>query len=440
MRSAVFESRHRNPIDTVWVVQSLGKRDFVDELIAVTRERDATAYLYVMLRENGDIGVQWEQPGVDHLREYRIVEPGGSGCPHCAIIDAALQLSAVLPLDLLRMARLQTQYERVLRAGMLPSPAFARQSMSRDVTWLADCHGAPGNPHTAADCAEHAALGPAVVNDRLDIDLAEAALPRAVREMADLTDVERRLRLARDWRETAGEVARHSRFAETAWGFLQSSAVLGVPVPGMPGLIYALETDAGADDRPLTELYAAAVQSSSGQEALRYSDRICLLSDPSSGHQRMPSSAGALDLVTGRPVRTLHLPSSHRPLSRRGRGILLLFETRHAMLTRYVGPSTDWQSEAALHIFEFGILEELGGDAYTSAVTAYLQALHKEGDLLARPRKVLGRNQLKTLARIFGDIDDEEVHLWASVAYRNAILLMLGSQSAFAEHLRHQTS
>ena len=102
--------------------------------------------------------------------------------------------------------------------------------------------------------------------------------------------------------------------------------------------------------------------------------------------------------------------------------------------------STASSSEAALHIFEFGLLEEIGGAAYLSAVAAYLQALRKEGDLLAQPQKVLGRRERQTLAGVFGDVDDEELHLWGSVAYRNAIMLALGSQSAFAEHLRVQAS
>jgi hypothetical protein len=418
------------------MVEAVSKRQFIDELVAITRERDATTHLYVMLREGGGIGVQWEEPGVDHLREYRVVESDGAPCPHCAIIEAVVGVSAVLPLDLMRMARSRVQYETVLRTGMLPAAAFARQSRSRAITWLADCHGTPGNPHTGADCAEHAAPAASAVTDPLDIDLAGATLPRALREISSIADAGQRLRLARDWRDTAAEVARRSRWAETTWGFLQSSCVLGVPAPGVPGVLYALDPSAAAADLPFAELYAAAVRSLTGERNLMYAERVCLVPDPVPGGERMPSYAGGVDVAAGRPVRTLKLPSSHRSLSRLGRGVLLLFEARHAMLVRHVQRPPDWESEAALHVFEFGMLEEIGGSAYTAAVTAYLQALRKEGDLLARPQKVLSRRERGPLAGVFGDIDDEELHLWGSVAYRNAIMLTLGSQSAFAEYLR----
>lgn len=51
---------------------------------------------------------------------------------------------------------------------------------------------------------------------------------------------------------------------------------------------------------------------------------------------------------------------------------------------------------------------------------------------------MLNRRQRKALAEPFGKIDDFELHLWAWVAYRNAVYLALGSQDAFAEHLRIQ--
>ncbi|MBQ1024050.1 hypothetical protein [Micromonospora sp. C95] len=420
-------------------MEQMSRRRFLDEVVAVTRDRQATTHLYVMLREGGGIGVQWEQPGLDHLREFRVVDPDGPVCPHCLIIEAVLRLTPVLPLDMLRTGRARVQYERILRAGMLPAPAFARQSTSRAVTWLGDCHGATGNPHTAADCAEHAAIGPAVVTDPLDVDPV-AALPRALLEMTDIADVRDRLRLAHDWRDTAAEVARRSRWAATTWGFLRSSAVLGVPAAGVPGLVYALDPDLPADDRPLAEAYATAMRSLSGRDDLVYADRVCLVPDPVPGSTRMPSFAGAVEVAAGQPVRTLRLPSSRRPLSRLGRGILLLFEARHVMLIRHVQREPDWESEAALHLFEFGMLEELGGPAYTSAVAAHLDALRREGALLARPQQVLDRRERRALAGIFGDIDDEELHLWGSVAYRNAIMVMLGSQAAFAEHLRRQAS
>ncbi|WBB51991.1 hypothetical protein [Verrucosispora sp. WMMD573] len=420
-------------------MEQISRRRFLDEIVAVTQERQATTHLYLMLREGGAIGVQWEQPGLDQLREFRVIDPDGPVCPHCLIIEAVLKLAPVLPLDMLRTARARVQYERVLRAGMLPAPAFARQSVSREATWLGDCHGATGDPHTDADCAEHAAIGPSVVTDPLDVDPV-AALPRGLLEVTDAADVRERLRLARDWRDTAAEVARRSRWAATTWGFLRSSAVLGVPTAGLPGMVYALDPGAPADDRPFDEVAATAMRSLSGRHDLVYADRVCLVPDPVPGGERMPNFAGAVDVAAGRPVRTLRLPSSRRPLSRLGRGILLLFEARHVMLIRHVQRDPDWESEAALHLFEFGMLEELGGPAYTSAVAAYLNALRREGELLARPQKVLDRRARRALAGIFGGLDDEELHLWASVAYRNAIMVMLGSQSAFAEHLRRQAS
>ncbi|WP_148083458.1 hypothetical protein [Micromonospora sp. Llam0] len=126
-------------------------------------------------------------------------------------------------------------------------------------------------------------------------------------------------------------------------------------------------------------------------------------------------------------------------MSRRGRGVLLLFEARHTMNvhTVPVGPVRPpgyWQSEAALHVFEFGLL----GGGYVAAVDVFLARLRRTGDLLDRPERVLNRRQRKALAEPFGSIDDVELHLWASVAYRNAIYLALGGQAAFAEHLRSQ--
>lgn len=100
-------------------------------------------------------------------------------------------------------------------------------------------------------------------------------------------------------------------------------------------------------------------------------------------------------------------------------------------------PPGYWQSEAALHIFEFGLLRALSG-GYEAAVDAFLATLRRTGDLLDRPDRVLNRRQRKALAEPFGRIDDFELHLWASVAYRNATYRALGSQEAFAEHLRSQ--
>ncbi|MFY1637839.1 hypothetical protein ACN27F_31965 [Solwaraspora sp. WMMB335] len=141
----------------------------------------------------------------------------------------------------------------------------------------------------------------------------------------------------------------------------------------------------------------------------------------------------AAEEAAGEPIRTLRLPIGGAPLSRRGRGILLLFEARHAM-NIHVVPGPDpasspgyWQSEAALHVFEFGLLGALGG-GYETAVNVFLAKLRRTGDLLDRPERVLNRRQRKALAEPFGDIDDVELHLWASAAYRNAIYLALGSR------------
>jgi hypothetical protein len=220
--------------------------------------------------------------------------------------------------------------------------------------------------------------------------------------------------------------------------------VLGLPVPGMPGMVVALTAARVADGRGAADLFAAATAKlgAAGTRGRRYADDACLTPEPSTG--RMPSYAGALDLTSGEPVRTLRLPLGGRSLSRTGRGILLLFEARHAMNVHVVpGPVRTpgyWESEAALHIFEFGLLRALG-DGYDRAVQAFLDRLRKAGDLLDRPQRVLNRRQRRALAEPFGNIDDEELHLWGSVAYRNAIFLALGGdEAAFAAHLRAQAS
>lgn len=144
----------------------LSRQEFFDEVVAVTRELDESRFLYLMLEEGGGIGVQWEQPRSDHLRRYRVSAGSGPACPHCVIEEVVIHLAAVLPLDLLRQTRARSHYEEVLRTGMLPCPAFARQAIDRSVTWLADCHGLPGDPHSDADCAEHGR--PAPHGDPLD--------------------------------------------------------------------------------------------------------------------------------------------------------------------------------------------------------------------------------------------------------------------------------
>lgn len=416
-------------------------REFLDELVSVTRERAATDFLYLMARGDAVIAVQWEQPGVDHLRHYRVRD----SCPHCVVLEAVRALAPVLPLDVLRAGRAQPQYETVLRTGRLPHLAFARPAGSAGQSWLGDCHAVVGDPHTAADCARHAV--PAPTGDPLDVRT--GALPRALRELyphdaAATADIQQRLRIARDWRADAQAVASGVREAAATWAFLRTSCVLGVPVPGAGGLVLTLAPDGAGDDRPLTELHSTALRALPTGGPLPYQERACLLPEPGSGSQRMPSYAGAVDLVGAAPVRTLRLPAPRRPLSTTGRGVLLLFQARHAM-GRHVAaaPERDsayWESEAALNVFEFTLLERVAGRRYQDAVAAYVQALRREGDLLARPHRVLDRRRRKALSAAFGGLDDEELHLWASVAYRNAILVLLGDLTAFAAHLRRQAA
>ncbi|MGW3602052.1 hypothetical protein [Micromonospora sp. NPDC005161] len=421
------------------------EREFLDELTSVTRERGGTEFLYLMAQGDGVIGVQWEQPGVDHLRRYRVRDPGGPACPHCAIFEAVLALSPVLPLDLMRTARTRPHYETVLRTGRLPHLAFARPVGQPGGSWLADCHAVTGDPHTDADCSRHAV--PAPSGDPLDLRL--ESLPRAIRQLyphdaAATADLQQRLRIAQDWRADAQAVASGFRAAAATWAFLRNSCVLGVPVPGANGLVLTLPPGRTPDDRPLAELHAAAVRALPTGGRVAYQERACLVPESAPGAQRMPSYSGALDLTGAAPVRTLRLPAPRRPLSTTGRGVLLLYEARHAM-GRHVAsaPERDdayWESEAALNVFEFTLLERVAGRHYQEAVAAYLQALRREGDLLARPHKVLDRRHRKALSLAFGGLDDEELHLWASVAYRNAILVLLGDLKAFAAHLRRQAA
>ncbi|MEU5911840.1 hypothetical protein [Micromonospora sp. NPDC047527] len=418
------------------------EREFVDELVSISRARTATEFLYLMAQGAGVVGVQWEQPGIDHLRRYRVRD----ACPHCVILAGAQALAPVLPLDLMRAGRTRPQYETVLRTGRLPHLAFARPAGPPGASWLGDCHAVVGDPHTDADCPRH--VVPAPNGDPLALRL--GSLPRAVRELyphdgAATADLSHRLRIAQDWRADAQAVASGIREAAATWAFLRNSCVLGVPVPGADGLVLTLGSGLAPDDRPLAELHAAAVRAlPAGARPPAYQERACLVPDPVPGAQRMPTYAGAVDLSAAAPVRTLRLPAPRRPLSATGRGVLLLYEARHAM-GRHVAtaPERDsayWESEAALHIFEFTLLERVAGRHYQEAVAAYVQALRRAADLLARPHKVLDRRRRKALSTAFGGLDDEELHLWASVAYRNAILVLLGDPQAFAVHLRRQAA
>ncbi|MGV9212349.1 hypothetical protein ACTFTM_10865 [Micromonospora sp. RB23] len=415
------------------------ERQFLDEVATVTRERVATQFLYLMAQEDAVVGVQWEQPGVDHLRRYRVRDT----CPHCAVLAAVVTLAPVLPLDVLRAGRTRPQYETVLRTGRLPHLAFARPAGPAGASWLGDCHAVDGDPHSDADCPRHAVPPPS--GDPLAVRL--GSLPRAVRELyphdgAATADLAQRLRIAQDWRADAQAVASGIREAAATWAFLRHSCVLGVPVPGANGLVLTVAPGRASDDRPLGELHAETVRALPSGGPVPYQELACLLPEPASTTQRMPTYAGAVDLTVAAPVRTLRLPTPRRPLSTTGRGVLLLYEARHAMgrhvASAPVRDSAYWDSEAALHVFEFTLLERVAGRHYQEAVAAYLQALRREGDLLARPQKVLDRRRRKALSLAFGGLDDEELHLWASVAYRNAILELLGDLKAFAAHLRHQ--
>ncbi|MFI6274599.1 hypothetical protein [Streptomyces sp. NPDC050988] len=417
----------------------LSQQEFFDEVVAVTRELDESRFLYLMLEEGGGIGVQWEQPRSDHLRRYRVSAGSGPACPHCVIEEAVIHLAPVLPLDLLRQTRARSHYEEVLRTGMRPCPAFARQAIDRSVTWLADCHGLPGDPHSDADCAEHSR--PAPHGDPLD---PPEPFSSAVLEICPADEVRRRLHVARDWRDAAQHVAEGLREADATWQFLRTSWKLGLHVPGREVLVMPVggETDTG--DRSAHDLIAAALRADGRRRV--YEEHGCLIPDQRPGSKRMPRFQGAWDIANGHPVRTIELPAN-RPLSRRGRGVLLLYQARFAMVNRALLPDPAdlsvqaqiyWEGEAALHVFEFSLLRGLGGDAYTAAVEAFRRALQKEGGLLARPNRILRRHERKALAQVFGEVDEEELHLWASVAYRNAIQLNLPDQTSFAEHLRRQ--
>ena len=415
---------------------------FLDELVAVTRERGATEFLYLMAQDDGVIGVQWEQPGVDHLRRYRVRD----ACPHCVISAGVLALAPVLPLDLMRAGRARPQYETVLRTGRLPHLAFARPTGPPGASWLGDCHAVAGDPHTDADCTRHAV--PAPSGDPLDVRL--GSLPRAVRELyphdgAATADLRRRLRIARDWRADAQAVASGIREAAATWAFLRNSCVLGVPVPGVDGLVLTLTPGSAPDDRPLAELHAAAVRAvAAGGGPLAYQERACLVSEPTPGPQRMPTYAGAVDLIrrgAGPHAAAPRAPPAdehHRP----GCAAALRGPARD-------GSTPRGRAGARHRVLGFrGGVERLrvhppgavAGRHYQEAVAAYLQALRREGDLLAGPHKVLDRRRRKALSLAFGGLDDEELHLWASVAYRNAILVLLGDLRAFAVHLRRQAA
>ncbi|WFE20725.1 hypothetical protein O7621_23025 [Solwaraspora sp. WMMD937] len=269
-------------------------------------------------------------------------------------------------------------------------------------------------------------------------------LPLAVQQRypepeAAVRDVAARLAVARDWRDAADEVAGGRAETEATGAFL-ARCPLALPVSD--AMVLALRPGELSSTSTLLDLLGAALGKLVGASLVGqlYHRFACLLPEPTTG--RFPTSGGSFDVASGEPVRTLRLPTGSAPLSRRGRGVLLLFEARHTMNVHTVPvgpgkPSGYWQSEAALHVFEFGLLGALGG-GYETAVNVFLARLRRTGELLDHPERVLNRRQRKALAEPFGRIDDVELHLWASVAYRNAIYVALGSQEAFAEHLRSQ--
>src|SRR5262249_48530847 len=120
-------------------------------------------YVYLMLADDGVIGVKWEGRNRELLHRYRVTRSGEDGCPHCAILAGIRALTPLLPLSGLRAARTRDQYLLLLDMGKLPCPAFGRDTSGSfgiaalSPGWAADCHMAEGNPHTAADCPQHQA-------------------------------------------------------------------------------------------------------------------------------------------------------------------------------------------------------------------------------------------------------------------------------------------
>ncbi|HEY6740653.1 MAG TPA: hypothetical protein VI076_17555 [Actinopolymorphaceae bacterium] len=132
------------------------------------RARPDLTHLYLMYQEGGTITVQREGQGWKRRRSYRIEgdERTGEACPHCAVLHAVERLATALPLDEERIERTCCQYDSVVRQGMLPCASFGRSPtidtpfgpmpvIIPDPGWMAECHVARGNPHTAADCVRH---------------------------------------------------------------------------------------------------------------------------------------------------------------------------------------------------------------------------------------------------------------------------------------------
>jgi hypothetical protein len=404
-------------------VRTLTKSAFFDDLVSVTRHRPATRYLYLMLEENGGIAVQWEQPNGDHRVQYRVTD----ACPHCIVIEAASHLAPILPLDLIRAARARVHYETVLATGSLPHLAFARQSEDPGVTWLGDSHAEKGNPHSAADCADHRSAEP------VDADpgwLTEVLLQFYPSMVAAEEDIDDRLLILKRFVDGAEEVAGDRAEFAAAIAFLRKHATLGLPVPDSDGAVIAVRKSATS---PRT---SAIMRMAPG---VPYQDGLCLVPDPEL-EPRLPFYMGSMDLTGAAPMRTIRLPVKNKDrLSHLGAGIMLLYQTRYAMnvhrVPGEVRPPNHWANVAALHVFEFDMLRVAVGKAYESAVLSFSEALGREGDLLDQPGKVLSHRHRKELASALGDAQRWEVHLWSIVAYRNAIMNFLGGPLEFATFL-----
>lgn len=420
-------------------VRTVSTAEFETELAAVTRARPRTTHLYLSLEPGGRIWTQWEEPGLDHPRRYQVVARTGPVCPHCVIVTAVRSLTSVLPVDALRTARAGDLYEAVLRSRRLPSLALARPGWGAGPSWLVDCHSAPGNPHTPADCDIHRDHG--LAPDGLIAGI--GPLPRPLvghypNPAAAADDVLTRMTVAQDWRKAAEDIGGSHPPAAGALRFLRERCILGIPFPSIPGSVYGLRPGAPDDERSVQQTVEAVI-ARFARPVAHYQETACLV--PIAEEPRLPSFAGAVDVSTAEPTRTLRLPMNAHPLSRLGRGVVLLFEARHLECTHAVSdarlPRRDWEAEADLHVFEFDLLARFGG--YRAAVTAFRDRLLVQGDLLERPDRVLSRRQRRALAEPFGSVDDNELDLWTSVAYRNAIYLCLSCNvSAFATHLQHQ--
>ncbi|MBB5874391.1 hypothetical protein F4553_007825 [Allocatelliglobosispora scoriae] len=271
------------------------------------------------------------------------------------------------------------------------------------------------------------------------------------------TDFSHRYQVAREWiqaAETVGEAAGEMLDAAEALRFLRTHLVPGFLLPGTGG--HLLATTGGTDDSAasLAELRDRFQQPEGAELVGGYQARTLLV--PLTGLDRkagpgaeldrllgrwLPAFRGGVDLGTGQLTRLVVLPPQvpQEQLSTLGKGVLMLYEIRHAMGTQRHSPSRRsldyWRAQAVLHGFEFALLERLGGSAYVSLVDRYARALRREGGLLAEPESVLTWRMRRWLTGIFGELADREVQLWASVAYRNAVAHSMDGRDDFAQHL-----